>query len=398
MLKQAILRPFGLLHHSRILTSRCSQPVTGISVVTRNIRTSTVWGDEKRTDIISDTKPTDQPQNHGPDAPFTSEEHSRRQTPESLNSSALDLEALRTRFRELSWQSVAAVRQRTDEFTVNTAKTFSQLGAHLNKVTGYEEIESLKKRVIEQEDKIEATREAARQAKKAYENAVLQRSSSQREVNDLLNRKNSGWSDADRSRFTTIMLQEHDYDREEKLAKSAVTAAEDALDREFSELMRTILARYHDEQVWSDKIRSASTYGTMAAIALNLLVFISATILIEPWKRRRMAKMFEKKIEDLSAQNATTLEAGMEHLTAQFEAHERRVQDVMKSVSSRGSEANVASSAPSNAASAAAAKASMERTVQRIIEATENREDIAILVLCAVTAGSMGWFARQCIG
>lgn len=85
------------------------------------------------------------------------------------------------------------------------------------------------------ENKIEAAREAARQAKKTYDDAVLQRSGSQREVNDLLHRK-AGWNDADRARFTTLVLQEHEYDQAESLAKATVIAAEDAVDREFSDL------------------------------------------------------------------------------------------------------------------------------------------------------------------
>jgi sensitive to high expression protein 9, mitochondrial len=154
-------------------------------------------------------------------------------------------------------------------------------------------------------------RQTAQQAKAAYEEAVVRRSNSQREVNDLLQRKSS-WTDGDVGRFTSLVRQDHLYEQEESQAKSAVNVSEDAVEREFSQLLRIILARYHEEQVWSDKIRSASTYGSLAALGLNMLVFILAIIVVEPWKRRRLAQTFETKIEEMSLENASRLETSMQ--------------------------------------------------------------------------------------
>ena len=63
------------------------------------------------------------------------------------------------------------------------------------------------------EQRINDTRQAARKAKVAYEEAVIARSKSQREVNDLLQRK-STWSDNDVSRFTTLVRQDHLYEQD----------------------------------------------------------------------------------------------------------------------------------------------------------------------------------------
>ena len=41
------------------------------------------------------------------------------------------------------------MRQRGDEFTARVARTFAQLGSELNRVTGYGEIEALKRKVVE---------------------------------------------------------------------------------------------------------------------------------------------------------------------------------------------------------------------------------------------------------
>ena len=61
-----------------------------------------------------------------------------------------NLDAIKQRLREWSEQTAVVIRNRADDFTLRSKTTFSQLGAHLNKVTGYEEIEALKRRVVEQ--------------------------------------------------------------------------------------------------------------------------------------------------------------------------------------------------------------------------------------------------------
>jgi len=167
------------------------------------------------------------------------------------------------------------------------------------------------------EERISIARRAAREAKKAHEAAVIQRANSQREVNDLLQRK-SLWTDADVGRFTSLVRQDHLYEQEETRAKVAVDETDGAVEKEFSTLMRTILARYHEEQVWSDKIRSASTYGSLAALGLNMLVFIMAILVVEPWKRRRLAQTFEDKVEQLSVANALRLDEAMEKIESKF--------------------------------------------------------------------------------
>ena len=151
---------------------------------------------------------------------------------------------------------------------------------------------------------------------------------SQREVNDLLQRKSS-WSDGDVSRFTALVRQDHVHEQNEARAKAKVEETEDVVDREFNELMRAILARYHEEQVWSDKIRSASTYGSLAALGLNLVVFLLAIVIVEPWKRRRLAQTFEKKVDAMEVENRTLIEEKMEVLAKQLGQQETLMTDLM---------------------------------------------------------------------
>ncbi|KAJ3929853.1 MAG: Mdm33 family-domain-containing protein [Lentinula lateritia] len=204
-------------------------------------------------------------------------------------------------------------RRRADNFTGATKVRLSGLGAELNKVTGYEEIDALKRQA-----RIETTRQAARTAKVNHDEAVVRRSKSQREVNDLLQRKSS-WTDEDVIRFTSLVREDHLLEQEEARAKLAVEEAENAVENEFTELMRSILARYHEEQVWSDKIRSASTYGQLAVLGLNMFVFILAIVLVEPWKRKRLAQTFEKKVEELNEEYKEMLGDNMQIIQKQLE-------------------------------------------------------------------------------
>jgi sensitive to high expression protein 9 len=125
-------------------------------------------------------------------------------------------------------------------------------------VTGYDEIEALKARVVEQEAKIAQARLTARDAKQSYESSLDALQSSQRALNDLLHRKPT-WTSTDVSQFTTLVQTDHSLSLSLAQSKSQLHSAEAQVDAEFSTLMRLILGRYHEEQVWSDKIRSAAT-------------------------------------------------------------------------------------------------------------------------------------------
>ncbi|KAL4080636.1 Mdm33 family-domain-containing protein [Scleroderma citrinum] len=239
---------------------------------------------------------------------------------------------LKGRMREWSGLTASTVRHRVDVFSKQTTTTFFQLAQHLNRATGYDAIDLLKRQVVEQEAKIKAARQAARAAKTAYDEAVIHRAAAQRDVNELLQRKSS-WSDDDVGRFTALVRADHAREQEEAQAKTAVAASEDAVDREFSALMRAILARYHEEQVWSDKIRSASTYGSLAVLGVNLLVFVTAILFVEPWKRKRLAQTFERKVEVLGAETKLLIDEGRARIEERLTNQERLLGELFSGAS-----------------------------------------------------------------
>ncbi|KAL5356025.1 sensitive to high expression protein 9-like protein, mitochondrial [Aspergillus floccosus] len=168
-------------------------------------------------------------------------------------------------------------------------------GQRLNDLTGYSEIEALKKEIHTQEDRLRAARLHVRDAKEAYASAINRRSASQREVNELLQRKHA-WSPVDLERFTHLYRNDHTNEVAENEAQEALTAAEREAEEAAAQLSKSILSRYHEEQVWSDKIRRMSTWGTWGLMGMNVLLFLIFQIAVEPWRRKRLVKGFEEKV------------------------------------------------------------------------------------------------------
>ncbi|OJT13631.1 Sensitive to high expression protein 9 -like protein, mitochondrial [Trametes pubescens] len=323
----------------------------------RYLSTTTIPPPDQRKEPTSEASnstlstPPPQEQSSAPQAPPQETQHPSSSESSSEHGSsetnADKLALIKAQFKELSHETLSRMRDRGDGFTRQVARTFAQLGSELNRVTGYGEIEVLKRRVVQQEAKIHEAREAARTAKEDYDRAVRERAKSQREVNDLLQRK-SHWTDEDVGRFTTLVREDHAREHDEARAKAAAATAEDAVEREFSELMRVILNRYHEEQAWSDKIRSASTYGSLAALALNMAVFVLAIVLVEPWKRRRLAQTFERKVEEMSAATADAFERRTGALAERLEEQGKLLKLVLETVhlSTQVSNAELASLGP----------------------------------------------------
>ncbi|GAA99770.1 uncharacterized protein L969DRAFT_51678 [Mixia osmundae IAM 14324] len=211
-------------------------------------------------------------------------------------------------------QRLRLAAQLTKQRYASAAKRIEQelgvLSQRLSKASGYEEIEDLKRLVGETELALAGRRQAAREAKQAYEQAVAARLTTQREMNDILARK-SAWSDSDIAAFPEIVRREHAATQAERQAKEAVALSDEQVDSTFDNMMRHVLARYHEEQVWSDKIRSVSTYGTLLITSINVVLFLLTLIVIEPWKRKRLVAGVEERIrarEDQIAQAVATIQ------------------------------------------------------------------------------------------
>lgn len=145
------------------------------------------------------------------------------------------------------------------------------------------------------EKSVQTSRSSLQQAREAYSAAINSRSSSQREVNELLQRKHA-WTSNDLERFTTLYRSDHANEQSESAAQEQLTSAERKAEEAATKLSASILARYHEEQIWSDKIRRMSTWGTWGLMGVNVLLFMVFQIGVEPWRRKRLVKGFEEKV------------------------------------------------------------------------------------------------------
>lgn len=161
---------------------------------------------------------------------------------------------------------------------------------------------------VSAENRVRAARSFVRQAKDAYSDAINQRSASQREVNELLQRKHA-WSPADLERFTSLYRSDHANEVAESEAREALSQAEREVEGATTQLNRSILSRYHEEQIWSDKIRRMSTWGTWGLMGVNVLLFLIFQILVEPWRRQRLVKGFEEKVKEAIENEAAATRA-----------------------------------------------------------------------------------------
>ncbi|KAK9377633.1 Mdm33 family-domain-containing protein [Lipomyces chichibuensis] len=176
--------------------------------------------------------------------------------------------------------------------------TLFTAGKTLNNLTGYSEIELLRKAIEKQEQLLKNTRNEVKAAKEAYTDAIASRSASQREVNELLQRKHA-WSPNDLERFTELYRSDHANEQAEAHAHERLTRAEHVADDAQAALSRSILARYHEEQIWSDKIRRASTWGTWILMGVNVVLFLVVQLGLEPWKRKRLVGSFEDRVRNI---------------------------------------------------------------------------------------------------
>lgn len=159
----------------------------------------------------------------------------------------------------------------------------------LNDLTGYSVIEAFKAHNAQLETDLAAAQQTLRHARAHYKAVNAQRASTQREVTTLLARKDT-WSPTDLERFTTLYRQDHELETAVQEASGALTEAE-AEEARLSQALNTgILRRYHEEQIWSDRIRRQSTWGTWGLMGVNVLLFLVLQFVAEPWKRNRLMK------------------------------------------------------------------------------------------------------------
>lgn len=91
---------------------------------------------------------------------------------------------------------------------------------------------------------------------------------------------------------------DHSNEQSVQEAGTSLADAERAAEHAAGELSKSILSRYHEEQIWSDKIRRMSTWGTWGLMGVNVLLFLVFQFGFEPWRRKRLVRGFEDKVRE----------------------------------------------------------------------------------------------------
>ncbi|KAI9053086.1 hypothetical protein LZ554_003355 [Drepanopeziza brunnea f. sp. 'monogermtubi'] len=167
----------------------------------------------------------------------------------------------------------------------------------INDLTGYSGIEALKSRITALEIQVTEAQDAVRSARLTYKTTVADRASTQKEVTGLLARKDS-WTPLDLERFTSLYRMDHTNEQAVQEAATRLADAEREAEHAASKLSSSILSRYHEEQIWSDKIRRMSTWGTWGLMGVNVLLFLVFQFGFEPWRRKRLVHGFEEKVRE----------------------------------------------------------------------------------------------------
>lgn len=172
----------------------------------------------------------------------------------------------------------------------------------VNDVTGYSNVEKMKKQIVENDARLSELREQIGAAKEAYSGAVDERSDAQKAMNELLERKNS-WNEADLKKFTELYKNDHNLDKKIAEERANLEVLEQSEEDEHEQLIKSIMNRYHEEQIWSDKARQFSTWVTILLMAFNVVLLVMVQLVFEPIKRARLVRSFEEKVKDLFATN-----------------------------------------------------------------------------------------------
>jgi sensitive to high expression protein 9 len=191
----------------------------------------------------------------------------------------------------------SAASKRLSHLMDNMQSNIFHASQRLNDLTGYSGIEALKASIAAQEHHLDACQEAVRCARQTYKTTVTDRAASQREVTTLLARKDT-WSPADLERFTSLYRSDHGNEQAVQEAAAKLADAERVAEQAANKLSTSILRRYHEEQIWSDKIRRMSTWGTWGLMGVNVLIFLVFQFGFEPWRRRRLVRGFEEKVHE----------------------------------------------------------------------------------------------------
>lgn len=163
-----------------------------------------------------------------------------------------------------------------------------------NSLTGYTSIEAITANNTRLEADLSAARAAMRAARQRYQDTSARQVSTQRDMATLLARKAS-WGQGDKGRFAECIEEDYRLEADVADAGRAVEEAEAKEQALTSQWVAGMSKQYYEHQVYSDRIRRASTWGTWGLMGVNVLLFLMLQFVAEPWKRGRLLNSMEER-------------------------------------------------------------------------------------------------------
>jgi hypothetical protein len=82
------------------------------------------------------------------------------------------------------------------------------------------------------------------------------------------------------------------------VVREQLDAAESASESAHTQMLDKLRERYQEEQIWSNWVRSLSTYGTAGLMAVNVVLFMLVHGWLEPRRRRIMMLEMRQMLSD----------------------------------------------------------------------------------------------------
>mmetsp|Transcript_23221 Transcript_23221/g.38258 ORF Transcript_23221/g.38258 Transcript_23221/m.38258 type:complete len:442 (-) Transcript_23221:68-1393(-) len=213
-----------------------------------------------------------------------------------------------------------------------------------NEHSGTHEISKLKELVHNSSLKFDKQQRLVADARKAIDHALSTWEESQIKHAQLMQVRDK-WTPAQALEFAKLLEKEVQVRSNLEQAKKDLAEKETHQSKLQIDYMNNLRKRYHEEQIWTDKWRILSTYGTWGLIALNSVVFLISQYLFKVRERSRM-KDFETLLKETLSSNTSTMLAIREHqndiveLQQQQQRNESQNNENDKSRESEGESSN----------------------------------------------------------
>lgn len=224
------------------------------------------------------------------------------------------VEAAPRNFRCKTSSSASSMSCPTSSTAATSTTTSSKFDHWLdvwNEHSGAYEISKLKELVNNSSIQFDKQQRLVNDARKAVDHALTAWEQSQIKHTQLMQVRDK-WTPAQALEFAKLLEKEVQVRSELEHAKKDLAEKEIQQSKLQIEYMNNLRIRYHEEQIWQDKWRILSTYGTWGLIGLNTVVFLISQCLFQLRETKRM-KDFEFLLKQTLSSNTSTLIAIREH-------------------------------------------------------------------------------------